>query len=197
VFHSLNLGVVRHLDPRNFAFGAGLFVDPGTACRASPSHGARWRSNPTSALQPFKSWARSRFSRQRCGSSDRWRLDRALKHGSHQSLPATRLTSEWMLVLTNRLTVRKCTREPRGVPSESTANATSPFRTADFRFRDRSRWPIEDPVLNAGRRSKRRGGAKAPIPDASGADLRCCDEDPARRRCLISIRCHKVFQPIE
>jgi len=39
VFHSLNLGGVRPLDPRNFAFGAGLFVDPGTACRASPSHG--------------------------------------------------------------------------------------------------------------------------------------------------------------
>ena len=82
-----------------------------------------------------------------------------------------RLTPEGMLVLPNRLTVRKCTRESRGIPSESTANATSPFRIADFRFCDRSRRPIEDPVLDVGRRSKGRGGVKAPIPDASGADL--------------------------
>ncbi len=103
----------------------------------------------------------------------------------NQSLPATRLTPEGTLVLPNRLTVRKCTRGPRAIPSESTANATNPFRIADFRFRDRSRRPIEDPVLDAGRRSKRRGGVEAPIPDASGADLRCRGEDSARRRCVV------------
>jgi hypothetical protein len=41
------------------------------------------------------------------------------------------------------------------------------------------------------------GGVEAPIPDASGADLRCRSEDPARRRCVISIRCRKFFQSIE
>jgi hypothetical protein len=115
----------------------------------------------------------------------------------NQSLPATRLTPEGTLVLPNRLIVKKCTRGPCAIPSESTANATNPFRIADFRFRDRSRRPIEDPVLDAGRRSKRRGGVEAPIPDASGADLRCRGEDPARRRCVVSIRCRKFFQPIE
>src|SRR5258706_14364661 len=115
----------------------------------------------------------------------------------NQSLPAIRLTPEGMLVPPNRLTVRKCTREPRGISPESPANATSPFRIADVRFRDRSRRPIEGPVLDTGRRQKRRGGVEAPIPDASGAYLRCRGEDPARRRCVISIRCRKFFQPIE
>jgi hypothetical protein len=101
------------------------------------------------------------------------------------------------LVLPNRLTVRKCTREPRGVPPESPANATNLSRIADFRFCDRSRRPIEDPVLDTGRRQKRRGGVETPLPDASGANLRCRGEVPARRRCLISIRCRKFFQPIE
>jgi hypothetical protein len=34
----------------------------------------------------------------------------------NQSLPAIRLTPEGMLVPPNRLTVRKCPREPRGIP---------------------------------------------------------------------------------
>src|SRR5882757_6647241 len=70
-----------------------------------------------------------------------------------------------------RLTV---TRSGHLAANERIPNARPNDRTAQIRFRPRSRWSTEGRVYHQGRRRTRRDRIEAPVSDASDPHLRCC-----------------------